>query len=194
MYGSSSHGLESYYRSIRGRLVDLLPPRHGPGTQQTIETSMCAKEDVIRRARKILAQFWYSQGLPLYAFASPMFQRVCDAIGECGAGNFRAPTYTEMQPSMLQDVKHDIKVMITEHKKAWDKFGCSILADGWTDRRDRSLVNFLIASVSRTMFLKSIDASENIRNAEFLFDQFKKVIEEVGPSKVVQVNSNVDIR
>eukprot|EP00252_Welwitschia_mirabilis_P022545 TRINITY_DN612_c0_g1_i10.p1 TRINITY_DN612_c0_g1~~TRINITY_DN612_c0_g1_i10.p1 ORF type:complete len:678 (-),score=124.38 TRINITY_DN612_c0_g1_i10:842-2875(-) len=177
-------------RPPRGRLsslVHLFPPRHGPGTQQTIETSLRAKEEANQRARKIVAQFWYSQGLPLHTFATPMFQRVFDAVAECGPGNFKAPTYTEMRTSMLQDVKHDIEGMMESHKKLWDKHGCSILCDGWVDKRDRSLINFMASSVSGTMFLKSINASGNVKNAEFIFEELKKVIMEVGEHKVVQV-------
>ncbi|RDX81694.1 hypothetical protein CR513_37594, partial [Mucuna pruriens] len=40
------------------------------------------------------------------------------------------------------------------------KYGCSIMLDGWTDRKIRMLINFLVNYSLGTMFVKSIDASE----------------------------------
>ena len=37
------------------------------------------------------------------------------------------------------------------------------MSDGWTDRKERSLVNFLVNSSIGTMFMKSIDASSMVK-------------------------------
>ena len=37
------------------------------------------------------------------------------------------------------------------------------MSDGWTDRKERSLVNFLVNSSRGTMFIKSIDASSMVK-------------------------------
>lgn len=38
------------------------------------------------------------------------------------------------------------------------KYGCSIMSDGRTDRKGRTLINFLVNSPAGTMLVKSIDA------------------------------------
>ncbi|CAN1238050.1 hypothetical protein LINGRAPRIM_LOCUS2027 [Linum grandiflorum] len=61
------------------------------------------------------------------------------------------------------------------------------MADGWTDKRHRSLINFLVYCPAGTCFVRSIDASGIIKTAENLFSLFSEVIEWVGPKNVVHV-------
>ncbi|CAN1156905.1 hypothetical protein LINPERHAP2_LOCUS21216 [Linum perenne] len=71
------------------------------------------------------------------------------------------------------------------------------MADGWTDNRQRSLINFLICSPKGISFVKSVDASGFSKTGENLCDLFDSVIQWVGPENVVQVvtdnASNYDI-
>ena len=39
--------------------------------------------------------------------------------------------------------------------------GCTIMTDGWTDKKRRTIINFLVNNPKGTMFLKSIDVSAN---------------------------------
>jgi len=59
--------------------------------------------------------------------------------------------------------------------------------DGWTDGRSRTILNFLIACPKGTMFLKSIDAFDQVKDAQLLFHLLNKVVMEVGVENVVQV-------
>jgi hypothetical protein len=44
-------------------------------------------------------------------------------------------------------------------KKEWAKHVCSIMLDGWTNRRNRSIINFIINCSLGFMFIESIDGS-----------------------------------
>ena len=57
------------------------------------------------------------------------------------------------------------------------------MSDGWTDRKERSLVN----SSRGTMFMKSIDASSMVKTRKKLFELLDSWVEEVGEANVVQV-------
>jgi hypothetical protein len=61
------------------------------------------------------------------------------------------------------------------------------MSDGWTDRRGRHLINFLVNSPEGTYFLESVDASSEVHDAYMLADLLEKRIEEIGKDKVVQV-------
>ncbi|CAL8115611.1 unnamed protein product [Prunus armeniaca] len=74
-----------------------------------------------------------------------------------------------------------------EHKKAWAEYGCTIMSDGWTDGKNRVLINFLVNSPAGTWFLKSIDASDSIKNGMLLFKHLDDVVKEVGEEHVIQV-------
>lgn len=91
-FGSIAHNDNSrtsnaFPRPPRGRLSGLVH-LHPPRKQTTIESSFGARDEQVKRAQKILAQFWFEEGYPLLAFKKPMFQRVCDAIAECGPGMY----------------------------------------------------------------------------------------------------------
>ena len=59
--------------------------------------------------------------------------------------------------------------------------------DGWTDCRNRQLINIIVSSMSGPYFLRAIDCSGQEKNTIFLKDQLCDAIAEVGPSNVVQV-------
>ena len=59
----------------------------------------------------------------------------------------------------LKREKTSIEERLTPLKETWRKYGCTILCDGWSDVRRRSVYNVLVSSCKGTMFLKAIDAS-----------------------------------
>jgi hypothetical protein len=50
-----------------------------------------------------------------------------------------------------------------ELKQSWDISGWTVMSDGWTDRKGRTLLNFLVHFSRGTMFIKSVDASTHER-------------------------------
>ena len=77
--------------------------------------------------------------------------------------------------------------MREEHERAWKHYGCTLMSDGWSDRRGRDLINFLVNNLEGTYFLESVDASSEVHSANMLADLLEKKIEEIGKDKVVQV-------
>jgi hypothetical protein len=67
-----------------------------------------------------------------------------DAVAICGPG-FKAPTENELSGYLLDEMVEDMKVELASHRKDWIEKGCTIMTDGWTDRRNRTLLNFLIS-------------------------------------------------
>ena len=61
------------------------------------------------------------------------------------------------------------------------------MGDGWTDNRQRTLINFLVYYLEGISFVKSIDASDIVKDATNLFQLFDEVIEWVDPLNVVHV-------
>ncbi|XP_059671005.1 uncharacterized protein LOC132316546 [Cornus florida] len=52
-------------------------------------------------------------------------------------------------------------------KDTWKKKAMSLCSDGWSDRQRRPLINIMAASVGGAMFLKAVDASGNINDANY---------------------------
>lgn len=64
------------------------------------------------------------------------------------------------------------------------KHGCSIVSDAWTDREQRSIINFLVSFPTGTMFLSSIDACDVVKSGDPLCGLFDVVVEEVGEDRL----------
>ena len=79
-------------------------------------------------------------------------------------GDFRRgldpPSYYEMRVTCLKKEVDYTKVLLKDYKKEWKKTGCTLMSDGWSDRKNRSICNFLVNSPKGTIFLASIDTSE----------------------------------
>ena len=61
------------------------------------------------------------------------------------------------------------------------------MVDGWTDKKRRTLLNFLVNCPKGTMFVESIDASSHSKNAEKMFQLIDKFVERIGEVNVVQI-------
>ena len=61
------------------------------------------------------------------------------------------------------------------------------MTDGWTDKKRKTIINFLVNSPKGTVFLKSIDASAISKTAEKVFEMMDDIVEEVGEDNVIQV-------
>jgi len=88
---------------------------------------------------------------------------------------------------LLNDVVKLISNVREEHEQAWKQYGCTLMSDGWTDRTDQHLINFLVNSPKGTYFIESVDASAEVHDAFMLADLLGKKIDEIGKEKVVQV-------
>ena len=60
------------------------------------------------------------------------------------------------------------------------------MCDGWTGPTKLSINNFMVYFKISTIFLKSIDASDNIKDNKYIYGLLKDVIKEVSEANVVQ--------
>ena len=78
-------------------------------------------------------------------------------------------------------------LMLEEYKEEWKRTGCTIMSDGWTDKKRRSICNFLVNSPKGTVFLYSLDTSNISKTADKVFKMLDDVVEYVGEVNIVQV-------
>ena len=109
-----------------------------------------------------------------------------EANAQFGSG-YKPPSPYQLGQPLLKDVVKFTSTMREEHERAWKHYGCTLMSDGWSDRRGRHLINFLVNSPEGTYFLESVDASSEVHDAFMLADLLGKKIEEIGKEKVVQV-------
>ena len=61
------------------------------------------------------------------------------------------------------------------------------MCDGWTGPTKLSIINFMVYSKGSTIFLKSVDVSDKIKDNKDIYGLLKDVIKEVGEAHVVQI-------
>ncbi|CAN6585860.1 unnamed protein product [Malus baccata var. baccata] len=81
----------------------------------------------------------------------------------------------------------DIGEYVNKLRSKWETNGCTIMCDGWTGPTRLSIINFMVYSKGKTIFLKSVDASDHIKNYKYIYKLLRNVIMEVGEHNVVQV-------
>jgi hypothetical protein len=99
----------------------------------------------------------------------------------------KPPSYHEVRVPMLKlEMEHTKKIM-QENEIEKTTYGCSLMADGWRDRKGRALINFLVNTPRGSMFIESVDASSYSHTGENMFKLFDRFINKVGPESVVQI-------
>jgi hypothetical protein len=170
--------------------MSFFAPRTTPGSQPCIKSALATKE-MVENARNAMTRWWYDANISFNATNSPYYQTMIDVVAAIGPG-FKAPTYHDYRGSLLKNAVHITRDYVNELKKEWSTYGCSIMSDGWTSRRQQPLIIFLVYSPRGTMFLKSIDTSGLRKDKETLLELFDQVVREVGPENVVQFVSDND--
>ena len=87
-------------------------------------------------------------------------------------------------PKKQEELVEDILAPI---RASWTSSWVTIVSDGWTDTKRRPLINIIAISTKGAMFLKAKDYPGEVKDAQFIVDILIKAIEQIGPSKVVQV-------
>ncbi|CAO2838156.1 unnamed protein product [Amaranthus hypochondriacus] len=106
----------------------------------------------------------------------------------------KAPTTYELAEVYLPQECRLMKEYIASFANIWEEQGVSIMCDGWTSTTKMHIINFLVYSNRGTVFHKSVDATDvRSRTREYYFSLIKKVIEEVGPSRAVQIITNNEV-
>jgi hypothetical protein len=111
---------------------------------------------------------------------------MCEMVAGFGKG-YKLLTYHYIRDKLLKKKVEETHKIFEAHKKDWKKFGCTIMADGWTDQRRRASINLLVNSLKGTFFLKSIDAPVISKIAHRVFQMLDDIVDEVDEENIIQV-------
>ena len=190
--GGSGSGSGSCLKRIRqkGPMDHFFTPnpemvvQNRKNTQTTINNAY--KKEAKERVDILFCRWMYDVAIPFNTVNYASFQPMLEAIEQYGVG-YKGPSFHDVRVTNLKKELALTKDSMKDHFIEWSKNGCSIMSDGWTDRKERSLVNFLVNSSRGTMFMKFIDASSMVKTGEKLFELLDRWVEEVGEANVVQV-------
>ncbi|XP_025651956.1 uncharacterized protein [Arachis hypogaea] len=138
-----------------------------PGAQPSIKSVLQSKE-IVEKCDIAIARWMMDASVPFNA-------------------GIKGQITKEFVDILLSKLVEDVKKMIEGYRVIWKQTGCTIMADGWTARCRRTLINFLVYCPKGTVFLKSVDASHISKTTEALFKLLRDVVLFVGPENVVHV-------
>ena len=97
------------------------------------------------------------------------------------------PSTYEIKNKYLDMEYKDMEDYVNIQREKWKTYGSTIMCDGWTDLTKLSIINFMVYSKGSTIFLKSVDAFDKIKDNKYIYGLLKDVIKEVGEANVVQI-------
>lgn len=161
----------------------------GPGNTRQVTLNASWQKELRSKVCMSIGGFFIENGLPFNVATSPAYWKMLEDVSSFGRG-FKGPTMHELRTWILSNYVTAMDLMLDDSKASWAEIGCSILSDGWTDIKGRTLINFLVNNPKGTWFLKSVDASDEVKNADYLFTLLDQIVEEVGEKNVIQVITN----
>ncbi|XP_022031117.1 uncharacterized protein LOC110932064 [Helianthus annuus] len=145
---------------------------------------------VIRRLEaeqyKLLPHVFYQARITFNVANMDCFKEMITAVGSYGP-HLKPPSYQELRVPLLRNEVQSVQQWVEGHNSRWSKFGCSIMLDGWTDRRQRTLINFHVNSPKGTVFLESVDASSYTKIGDKVFELLDNFVQRVGEENVMQI-------
>ncbi|XP_050878008.1 uncharacterized protein LOC127081823 [Lathyrus oleraceus] len=111
---------------------------------------------------------------------------MADALCSMSLG-YKVPIMHSLRGYLLSKLVENVNKLIEECREIWKKIGCTLMVDGWTGQKRRTLINFLVYCPKGTIFLKFVDASHASKTADMLYKLFRKVVLFVGPENVVHI-------
>ena len=105
--------------------------------------------------------------IPFHFARNPFYVQMFKAAAIVGPG-YKPPTYEELRGPILDDEKVDCTSRLEELRRSWEATGCTVMSDGWSDKKGRTLLNFLVHCPRGIMFIKYVDASGQVKDATLL--------------------------
>ncbi|GMY24697.1 hypothetical protein FCV25MIE_19939 [Fagus crenata] len=158
-------------RKVVCEMDKYFAPRTTLGAQLGIKSLLATKE-AMKRVDMAIARFMYNACIPLNAVNSNYYQPMLNAIAFVGLG-YMGPNYHALRVPLLKEAKREVQII--------------------TDNRQRTLINFLVYCSKGIIFIRSVDASDMVKDAIFLFNLFDEIVKWVGPENIVQLVTNNDV-
>ena len=125
-----------------GDIGNYFAPRTTPGAQPSIKSVLVNKEKK-RRVGMAVARWMYEACIPTNAVNSSYYQPMLNVVASYGP-RYKGPNYHVFREPLLIEAKREVQLIGDFHRSYWVGTSCTIMADGWTNTRHRTLINFLV--------------------------------------------------
>jgi hypothetical protein len=159
--------------------------RTTPGAQKSFKNCWQRKE-VVERCDLALAKWMIDVCVTFNVVNSVYYQHAIDVITTMGPG-YKRPNLHVIHGYYLVKVVDEMKIYVESYREIWKKSGCTLMANGWTYQKKRTLINFLVYCPKGIIFLKIVDVLDVSKTARLLHQLFREVVLYVGVENIVHV-------
>ena len=124
-------------------------PRTTYGAQKSLRS--CWKNKVVERCDLFIAKWMIDACVPFNIVNSVYYQHVIDVVTTMSLGH-KWPNFHAFCGYYLAKMVDEVKIYIERYRETWKKTGCTLMIDGWTNQKRRTLINFLVYSPKWTVF------------------------------------------
>jgi hypothetical protein len=129
---------------------------------------------------------FYGNGLSFHLINDPHFKAAVEATVDFGE-NYKLPSLVSLRTTLLDKEKVLVAAELKSFMASARSSKATITSDGWSDTRNRPLLNLLMVTPKGEKFLESVDTSGDTKDADFIAQVVGKAIKDVGAETVVQV-------
>ncbi|KAI3963678.1 hypothetical protein MKW98_021918 [Papaver atlanticum] len=99
-----------------------------------------AEDDSYRQTQRCIGRFFYENSIDFNAANSASFKKMIHALGRRGSTAYKVPNCDDLKGCILEEELKAMREHVLEIVCSWRSTGCSILLDGWTNEKGRSLM------------------------------------------------------
>ncbi|RVW44978.1 hypothetical protein CK203_077967 [Vitis vinifera] len=185
--GESSTGIPSTMRKSQS----MQHSHHSPPIAPSLYKSSVAKQKNIKDIFKggaiketmgrLISKFFIYESVAPAKAKSHHFKNMIIGMG------IEPPSPYEIKNKYLEMEYKEMEAYVNQQREKWKTYECTIMSDGWTGPTKLSIINFMVYSKGTTVFLKSVDASNYIKDHKYIYELLKTIIKEVGKENAVQI-------
>ncbi|KAH7290338.1 hypothetical protein KP509_30G043200 [Ceratopteris richardii] len=149
-----------------------------PGHTRTSLTWLKEKQKI---ADSEITKLVILENLSFNLLNSKQWKTTVKAISEVGpCQGWTGPSYSDLRRRKIDEEKKKIDLSLLPMREKWYRYGCTILSDGWRDRKNRSMINILVSGPIGTFFLRAVEVGKKGKKTTgaFIYRHIKKAIEE----------------
>ncbi|XP_059592225.1 uncharacterized protein LOC132253622 [Vitis vinifera] len=189
---SQSPGLPSMMRKSHSMRHSQQSPPLAPSLYKSSAAKQKNIKDIFKGGAiketmgRLISKFFIYESVAPAKAKSHHFKNMIIGAQQAGMG-IEPPSPFDIKNKYLEMEYREMEAYVNQQREKWKTYGCTIMSDGWTGPTKLSIINFMVYSKGSTVFLKSVDASNYIKDHKYIYDLLKTVIKEVGKENVVQI-------
>ncbi|XP_076744838.1 uncharacterized protein LOC106675427 [Maylandia zebra] len=130
-----------------------------------------------KNADECFARAIYATGSPLMLTSNVYWKRFLNVLRPA----YIPPTRHALSTHLLDEEFSRVQAKV---KQTIDQADCiSVISDGWSNIRGQGIINYIITT-PQPVFYKSVDTKENRHTGQYIADELKVIINDLGPDKV----------